>query len=263
MSKFWTSLAGALLVGTALHAQQQPPAAAAPAIDPRNPLDAHLLRWEEEMKKIESLAAQCTRTTIDKTFNNTDIYEGTAKFLKPNMAMLELQKKGKAEVFEKYVATGTFLYEYVPANKIIRVHELPPPKQGQVSDESFLSFLFGMKAEECKRRYELKLAKEDQWYVYLEITPRFAADKADFQRARLVLTKANYLPRQLWFEQPNGNEVTWDIPKSVPGAQVNRLEFTAPNVPQGWQMVRVPKATDAPPAPGNQNPPPRVIRQNQ
>lgn len=265
MHKSLMSLAGVLLLGSVLHAQQ-PAAPPAAGIDPRNPLDAHLLRWEQEMKKVETLAAQCTRTRIDKTFGSTDIYEGTARFLKPNMAMLEMQKKGKPEVFEKYICTGTFLYEYVPANKIIRVHELPPPKSGQVSDESFLSFLFGMKAEECKRRYDLKMAKEDQWYVYMDILPRFAPDKADFQRARLVLNKATYLPRELWFEQPNGDEVTWDIPKSLPGAQVNRTEFTAPNVPQGWNLQRVPRPTEpAPnaPAPNNPNVPPRVIRQNQ
>lgn len=268
MSKKWMSLVGVLLTSASLQAQQ--PAVAPPAqpvIDPRIPLDAHLLRWEQEMKKVETLAAQCTRTKVDKTFGNTDVYEGTARFLKPNMAMLEMQKKGKPDVFEKYICTGTFLYEYVPANKIIRVHELPPPKQGQVSDESFLSFLFGMKADDCKRRYDLKLAKEDQWYVYIEIASKLPADKADFQRARLVLAKANYLPRQLWFEEPNGNEVTWDIPKSVNGAQINRAEFTAPNVPPGWTMVRVPKPNDpAQPAPGpnnNPNVPPRVIRQNQ
>lgn len=265
MHKYWMSLAGVLLLGSVLHAQQ-PAAPTAPVIDPRNPLDAHLIRWEQEMKKVETLAAQCTRTRIDKTFGSTDIYEGTARFYKPNMAMLEMQKKGKPDVFEKYICTGTFLYEYVPGQKIIRVHELPPPKQGQVSDESFLSFLFGMKAEECKRRYDLKLAKEDQWYVYLEINPRFAADKVDFQRARLVLNKSTYLPRELWFEEKNGNEITWDIPKSLNGAQINRTEFTAPNVPQGWSMVRVPRPNEpAPnnPPPNNPNVPPRVIRQNQ
>lgn len=258
----WMTMTSVLLLGTAVQAQQPAAAPAAPALDPaRNPLDAHLLRWEQEMKKINTLAAQATRTTIDKTFGVTEIYEGMTKFMKPNMALLEMQKKGKPEVFEKYVCTGAFLYEYVPANKMIRVHELPPPKQGQVADESFLAFLFGMKAEETKRRYDIKLAKDDQWYVYLEIVPKLPADKADFQRARLVLNKQTYMPRQLWFEQPNGNEVTWDIPKAEQGAKIQRDEFTAPNVPQGWQLMRVPRAND--PAAPNGTVPPRVIRQNQ
>jgi TIGR03009 family protein len=241
-------------------AGQQP---AAPVLDPsRNHLDALLIRWEQEMRSVNSIVAQCTRTSLDKTFQMTEVFEGTARYMKPSLAMLEMQKRGKADAFEKYICTGTFLYEYVPQNKVIRVHELPPPKPGQVADDNFLSFLFGMKAEEARRRYDLRLVKEDQWYVYIEILPRLPGDKADFQRARLVLNNQSFLPRELWFEQPNGNEVKWDIPKVESGVPLNRNDFTSPNVPLGWNMVRVPRATDVPPSRTN-NVPPRVIRPNQ
>ena len=170
----WLTLAGALLVGVPAGAQQPPPAPPAPAtLDPaHNRLDALLMRWAEEMRNIKTLDAQCIRMTKDKTFQDLDIFEGRAKFMAPNMALLEMQKKGKADAFEKYVCTGTFLYEYVPQNKVIRVHELPPNKSGQVSDDNFLSFLFGMKAEDAKQRYDLKLTKEDENWIYLEILPR-------------------------------------------------------------------------------------------
>jgi len=61
-----------------------------------------------------------------------------------------------------------------------------------------------MKAEEAKRRYDMSLVKQDPFYFYIEIGARFPADKADFQQARLVLWRKSFLPRQLWFEQPNG-----------------------------------------------------------
>jgi TIGR03009 family protein len=243
-------------------AGQQPQQPAAPVLDPsRNRLDALLIRWEQEMRSVNSVVAQCTRTSLDKAFQMTEVFEGTAKYMKPNLAMLEMQKRGKADAFEKYICTGTFLYEYVPQNKVIRVHELPPPKPGQVADDNFLSFLFGMKAEEARRRYDLRLVKEDQWYVYIEILPRLPADKSDFQRARLVLNNQSFLPRELWFEQPNGNEVKWDIPKVESGVALNRNDFTSPNVPPGWNMARVPRPNDVP-AKGNAVPP-RVIRPNQ
>ena len=127
---------------------------------------------------------------------------GTARYMKPNLAMLEMQERGNPQRFEKYICTGTYLYEYAPQNKQVRVHELPAPRPGQVMDDNFLSFLFGMKADEARRRYDLRLVKEDQWYIYIEIHPRFSADKADFQRARLVLNSQTYLPRQLWFAGP-------------------------------------------------------------
>jgi TIGR03009 family protein len=230
-------------------------------LDPaNNPLDALLMRWEQEMTLITSLDAELTRTTDDKTFGTMDIYLGKAKYLKPNLAMLEMRKKDNPQMFEKYVCTGTYLYEYVPRDKEIRVHEMPPPKPGQVADDNFLSFLFGMKAEEAKRRYDLKLVKEDAYYLYVEILPRTPADKVDFQRARLVLNKKTFLPRQLAFEQPNGNQILWDIPRIVNGAQVSRAEFERPEVPSGWNMKRVVHATEA--IPQNEVPP-RVVRPQQ
>lgn len=234
---------------------QQPAAALNPAT---NRLDALLLQWEQQMRSLQTLEAACTRTTLDKVIGNTEVFEGTAKYMKPNLAVLEMRKKNKPEVFEKFVCSGTFLYEYSPQNKAIRVHELPPPKPGQVADDNFLSFLFGMRAEEAKRRYELSLVKEDAHYVYIGIVPRFPQDKADFQRARLVLLKRNFLPRQLWFEAPNGNEITWDIPQAQQNTPLNRNEFTVTAPPPGWNLVRVASQQNVQP-----NPQPRVVRPQQ
>ncbi len=240
----WLTLAGLLLLTPGLRAQQAAPAPG------QARLDVLLQSWEDRMRSVQTIEAQCTRTTIDKTWQTADVFEGTAKYMKPNLARLDMAKKNRPDTYERYLCTGTFLYEYVPANRVIRIHELPTPKPGQVADDNFLSFLFGMKAEEAKRRYDLRLAKEDQWYVYIEIQPRFPADKADFHKARLVLLNNTFLPRQLWFEQPNGNEITWDIPKIESGAaaKVQRTDFAPPSAPPtGWTFQRVPKQDAVPP----------------
>lgn len=265
------TLAGALLASAPLLAQQgqSPPAAvpqqqqpaAAPVLDPaHNELDAMLLRWEKEMTAVQALAAQCIRTETDKVLQlsgkpEIKVFEGTAQYMKPNLAMLSMQKKDNPQVFEKYLCTGTFLYEYRPNAKLIVVHEMPPPKPGQVADDNFLSFMFGMKAVEAKRRYEMKLVGKDQNYVYLEIVPRFQEDKAEFQLARLVLSTQTFLPRQLWFKQPNDNEVKWDIPRIDGAARIDRRDFAQPTVPPGWNMVKEQRQ----PAEVK----PRVVRPNQ
>lgn len=258
---------GGLLLGQGIALAQQPPGSQPPAppaaLDPQgNRVDELLVRWEQEMRKIQSLSAQCTRIEENKTFKYTDVFNGLARYLKANdagrvsnLAMLEMRKKDKPDVWEKFVCNGTMLYQYVPSQKEIRVHQLPPPKPGQVSDDNFLSFLFGMKAEEAKRRYDLKLVKQDQYYFYIEIFPRFDQDKADFQKARLVLNKDSFLPRQLWFEQPNGDTVTWDVPKLEVNVALNRQEFDRPQVPQGWKQVQAP-------TPKTGDPQPRIVRPN-
>jgi hypothetical protein len=117
-----------------------------------------------------------------------------------------------------------------------------------------------MKAEEAKQRYDLKLVKEDQWWTYIEVIPKRPEDKVDFQRARLVFSTSTFLPRQVWLEQPNGNEVTWDLPKIAPNVQMNPTLFAPPTQPPaGWNMVKMPRADAVP----RQEAPPRVIRPNQ
>jgi TIGR03009 family protein len=211
------------------------------------------------MKAIQSFNADCVQTRLDKQFRSTDIFEGQALYLRPNLASLFMKKKNKPEVYEKFICTGQFLYRYVPANKQVRIYDLSDPKTGQVADDNFLSFLFGMKAEEAKRRYQLTLVKgppEDQWYYYIDVLPRYDADKVDFTRARLVLLQSTFMPRQVWFEQPNGDEVTWDIPRIDATKPVDRREFQQPTLPSDWTFFRVPRTE----APRSSEPPPRIVR---
>lgn len=242
------TLAGLLLVGVASAQSPQQPTAT-PALDPaRDRLDALLLRWEQEMRNVQSLEADCIRTTDDKTWGHKDVRVGKAKFLRPGLALLEMRDRENPQEFEKYVCTGTYVYEYRTQAKQIVVHEMPPPKPGQVADDSFLSFLFGMKAEEAKRRYQMQLANpNDPHYVYIDIFPRLPSDKADFQWARMVLNNKTFLPRQLYFVQPNQNSILWDIPRIMNGARLSRTEFTSPAVPAGWSMVKAPRQNDLPP----------------
>ncbi|MCS6850924.1 MAG: TIGR03009 domain-containing protein [Gemmataceae bacterium] len=247
MRSHWISVASLLLGALPLAAQQPAP----------NRLDTLLQRWEQEMKSVQTLVLQCSRTETDKVNMTTTTFVGSAKYMRPNLAVLDMVKQSNPQVYEKYVLTGTFLYEYRPKEKKIRVHELPPARQGNVADDGPLSLLLGMKAEEAKKRFDLRLVKEDQWYIYLEILPRLPADKADFQRARLVLNNKTFLPRELWFEQPNGNEIKWDIPKIDSNVAVNRHEFAPPGLPTGWTVERIPLA-DTP----KTEPPPRIVRPN-
>jgi TIGR03009 family protein len=259
------ALSGALLCCAALSAQQPPAQApAAPALDPRDRLDSLLMQWEGKMKSIQTLKATVSRERDDKVFKTRDIFVGEAKYMRPNLALLDLKRKDRPGIFEKYVCTGTYLYEYNLENREVRYHELPSPKPGQVAEDNFLSFVFGMKAEEAKRRYELRLVGEgqDKYYHYIEILPRFPADKADFQKARLVLTQSTFLPRMLTFIEPNGNQITWDIPALEIGIPLDRREFERPVVPTGWQLKKMPKPNPVGTAPG-EDLPPRVVRPKQ
>jgi TIGR03009 family protein len=268
MRKSWFALVTLLLSSFALFGQQLPDRPAPPPLDPaNNKLDEVLVNWEKAMAGVQSLHVDIVRTKLFKNFQSRDVFKGFAKFLKSNQpgqssrASLELHKWDEDKKsyrpgdFEKYICTGAFLYEYAPSDKLIRIHQLPPPKAGQVADDNLISFLFGMKAADAKARYELKYVPpkaEDKWYYYLEVRPKNNADKNEFTLARLALRRETSLPAEVWFQEPNGNEVTWYFPKVVNGADIRPIEFGQPALPAGWQFQRMPREPQA-----------RVIRQNQ
>jgi TIGR03009 family protein len=254
-------LAALMLAKLPASAQQaQQPPAPSPAAD-NKVLDEHLAKWEAAMKKVETLGAQLTRIDKDPVFERVQKLTGVAYYMKAgsgptaqNLALLQMNLEGQKEFKEKFICTGAYIYQFLPEQKEIRYYKLPKPEPGQVGEENnLLTLLFGMKAEDAKRRYELKLDKEDANYIYVYISPRSAADKADFQRARLVLNKSNYLPRQLWFEHANRSEVLWDIPNLQIGMALDRRTFDPPQAPPGWKLVpgenRSPIARPAEPTP--------------
>jgi TIGR03009 family protein len=260
MRRFWLALAGLLVLGNPTPGQQ-PQAPAAPAPNSAR-LDELLGQWEARMKSIETLSAEVVREKEDRQFRVKEIYIGTAKYMKPDLALLDLHNQRRPEVRETFICTGTSIYEFNAAGKEIRIHDLPPPKPGQVADDNFLAFLFGMKAEEAKKRYDLTLFNEnDPNYVYLKILPRFPADRADFQTAYVALLKSNLLPRTIMFDEPNGNRIRWDFPAVEVGARLNRQEFVAPTLPKGWRYVRMPRVDAG--TPQGIDPPPRVVRPKQ
>src|SRR5262249_18312291 len=122
----------------------------------------------------------------------------------------------------------------------VNVQPLPDNKAGEGGD-NFLTFLFGMKAADAKVRYDLKLSKEDQYYFYVDVLPKNDADKADFQRAQLVLNKTNYVPRRLWLEQPNKDTVMWDLPKVEVHVPLKKEDFTPTLPSKEWTWDQPPK----------------------
>lgn len=261
----------ALLLGCAAIVPAQGPAAR--DTDNQKQLDYHLREWETKMRGVTALNATITRIDKDAVFKNSIKYSGYALYMKAgkpgavplNLARLQLWKddpgkpsnptaRKESDVSEKIISTGTYLYQWVPGRKEIWQHEVPKPKAGVPMEDNFLGLVFGMKAEQAKKRYDLRLYKVDAHYVYVDIAPKYPDDKAEFSAARLVLHRSSYLPRQLWFRHPNKNEILWDIPSSHINRPIDRRWFDSPRAEPGWKIVPAPKATGGGAAPS------RVIR---
>jgi TIGR03009 family protein len=241
--------------------QQQIPQVPPTQTDPQ--LDAVLSQWETVMGKIKSLEANIDREYQDKTWKTREVFRGKAYFQAPNMANLYLQNQNNPTLYERFVCTGQFVYQFVVAQKQVCVYNLGANKKGAGAEDNFLSFLVGMKAEDAKKRYQIRLAGQDANYYYLEIKPRNPADMADFSLAQLALTKNTFLPRMLIYTEANGNVATWNIPSLAADVPLKRELFQPPQTPPGFVLRQMPTTADARQTPNNAGAgaQPRVMRQ--
>jgi TIGR03009 family protein len=260
-----------LLTVATLPAQQPPVVAKKTAAESANEerrLNMYLLMWEKKMADVKSLSTELNRVDTDTVLKRATQYTGWAAYTKSgtgttvlNKAILELKVKDSKEIAEKIVCTGTFVYNYLPARKIIEQHELPKNKIGELADNASLGLMFGMKAEVAKKRFHLSLYKEDKNFIYIDVLPKEPADKAEFLRARLVLSVDTMLPRQVWLEQPNKNTTLWDMPRSGANVNLDPKYFDKPVPPRDWKIVPILKQRDdAPMGKDGEKAAPRVIR---
>lgn len=224
-------------------------------------LDAYLDAWEKRMGKFDSMETKIVLTEIDsgppaaKT-----VYTGEASLMKPNFAKMLLKDSAapaNSKKWRHFVADGTYLWEYDYGKKIARVLQLP--KEG-IGDNTLMSFLFGMKANELKRRFDVSIdvddpLKHNEHYLHITIIPKAREDMQEFKKAELVLWKNNkdpkfadrwMLPARLWFQHPNGNQVTWEFKNMTTEKKFMKIDFKPPGFPdKDWksEWVKPPTPT--------------------
>lgn len=188
--------------------------AGARQVDPR--LEKILLSWEAKSAQIKTLRAEFAQLYYDEVFGQRDPDTGRVQpdkgrgelvYQAPDKGIFRVYEHGeKRGLFdfdrdrERWVCTGTEVYQYDTRERKVTVTPLPPELQGQAISEGPLPFIFGMKAEQAKRRYGLRLVKigglraQD---VCIEVIPRRQADLENFSRALVILDTDSYLPRAI------------------------------------------------------------------
>ena len=133
---------------------------------------------------------------------------------------------------------------------------MPKPKQGQINDDNFVGMLFGMKALDAKQRYDsacgpTPLGRQQGLYYYIGVKPRDTQDKAEFTKARLVLTASTYLPRRNLVPAAQRKHDAWEFPTLYHQLQSGPTsDFAEPQPPR--RAGRSKECQD-----------PRVVRQQQ
>jgi TIGR03009 family protein len=187
-------------------------------------------------------------------------YSGTMMCLKPNMASMRLdlkpaagQKAGDYD-FETYICNGKAVFQYDGPSKTVTIY---PITKG-VGENLLLEMMSGqLRANDVLRRFDTKLLKQDQHYVYIELLPKLPRDTMEFTSMTLVLFQptlpgVGYLPRTVVIRKENGSsEEIWDFPLpeiNKLGIKPEMFEYTKPA--EGWKVQQVQAPSANPPAPG-------------
>lgn len=202
-----------------------------------DPVDILLRDWAQKTSQINSLYAEFTRTTVDNVWGTKESAKGSARYLAPQKARLDIL----GENAESYVITGEGeIWEYKPPMKQITVYELPPEmvKQAMAVQDGPLPFLFGTEPEKAKARYRFQIIQRDDKIINVKVFPKLEEDKQHFVWADLRLDGKSFLPTKLVFQEVNGNIVTFDFGEQVwTNIEINAEDFVGKQI-KDWRIVR-------------------------
>ncbi|WP_165245993.1 outer-membrane lipoprotein carrier protein LolA [Paludisphaera soli] len=248
----------------------QPPAAPRQAQDASQPapvaagtdVETLLKRWEEQSTKLKTLDVTIFRTDVIPAWDEIEYYEGRAIFKSPNLAFIDFKKikqdDGKKPVKkaddswdstheERIVCTGSEVWQYKSDTTQIFIFPLEKDQAEKAIEEGPLPFLFNMKAEEAKQRYQIGLVatKDDKTYG-VNIKPKLDVDKESFSQAFVQLDRRYMLPIRIVLISPDGkSRKDFQLDPVKPNAAVKDENFQGKEFPK-WKVVRNPAGEDRP-----------------
>lgn len=181
--------------------------------------------WEQHSSQIKSLHGKHTRFVYNHVFEVEKRSDGKWYLETPDKGRIDLvgipPKKGEVsrkigkqsgkpyriepDREEIWICSGE---EIVIANgeeKTYEVAPVPEHLRGTNIVNGPLPFLFGMKAIDAQKRYELTLLANGEKSARIQIVPRFQRDADNYRKAVIILDKARYLPTAVQLEDPTGN----------------------------------------------------------
>lgn len=189
-------------------------------------LEQILKNWEQQTAKINKLQGDTRYREYDKTFSVEYRGEGKFAFEAPDRGNYELRPvkiaKGesssvktedkqpyelKPKDAERWICTGAEILRIDEAHKTYEVVPIPEERRGDRIIEAPLPFLFGMKAEQAKQRYQIELVKDADQEIVLKLRPNWSGDAANWSQATVIIQKTNYLPREVRLIAPGGTSM--------------------------------------------------------
>ena len=196
-----------------------------PEIDKLDPkLEKILNEWEAHSSKIKSISGKHLRREFIKSFAVEKVSEGEFFLETPDKGRIDMiAKPVKGEVAtregytlekgssERWICTGEEILSFNDDDKTYTRDVLPVSMRGKNIVHSPLPFLFGMKADEAKQRFNLKLIgfNKDNTAAHIQAIPRMDTDRQNYSEAGIMLDLKQFIPRAVRLVDPNGIETVY------------------------------------------------------
>jgi TIGR03009 family protein len=270
-------LATCVLAGTTSFGQdpgqerQAPPQqaeAARAGAAPANPeqMEWILKQWEHQSSLLKSLDVRLLRIDDTPAWGDREYYEGRALFQAPNLALIDFNKvtldenkkpvkdaKGNfvSSPFERIVCTGDEVWQYRSDSQQIFIFPLQKDQQKKAIEEGPLPFLFNMRGEDAKQRYQMTLMTVDQktGTYGISIKPKLKEDRDSFSLAFVNLDQKYLLPTRIIMLSPDGKskkDFQIDRRNTFPNKPINPGNFQGKPLGPPWKVVRNPAGEERP-----------------
>jgi TIGR03009 family protein len=232
-------------------------------VDPAR-MDWLLKKWEQQSTKLKTLDVAILRVDDAPAWGDKDFYEGRALFKSPNLAFIDFRriklddkkkpmrdpndpKKWVSTPYERIICTGEEVWQYSSDTQQIFIFPLEKDEQKKAVEEGPLPFLFNMRADDAKQRYQMTLMSEDEKTFGVSIKPRLKEDKESFSMAFVNLDRTYLLPVRIILLSPDGkSSKDFQLGPMYPNRAVNDRNFQGKPLGPPWKLVRNPAGEERP-----------------
>ncbi len=216
----------------------EPPDLRVEALPPA--LEKLLEDWEVASAKITTLSGEHKRIVRNSVFGLEKWAKGEFFYESPDKGRIDLvglppdgaksRKKDNQGVPFKvmadepsvWICNGKAVLNILDEKKEYEMFDLPEEMRGKNIIHGPLPFLFGMKAEEAKKRFALSFVDEEDPkknnanVVWIKAKPRQVMDRDNFQEATIILDRKRFLPHFVQLIDPSGNvETIYEFPEKT------------------------------------------------
>src|SRR5690348_5419482 len=216
-------------------------------------LDAHLAAWAKAVDARKSIRCDVTLRRIYPValvFKGETTYHGSVLIAMPDKYRLRLDNAADSKDFEAFICNGKSGFAYNGLQKTVTEYKPVGRHYLRLDEFPALSLISGRAVMGLVNRFDVKLYKEDQYYIYLDLRPKGDKDKRDFQHIRMALfgpkTPFAYLPAQVYVAKPYGEAEQWKLSKpkvNIPDLDPEKV-FVYENVP-GFRFLKAPDLSSA------------------